>query len=1403
MADFGWAFVKGNLVSSSAPPSGAVQYNDGNNKFAASGDLIFISGSTSQLNLTGNLDVVGDVSASTFYGDGSNLSGITTTPAGADTQIQYNNAGNWGASTNLTFDGSTLNLTGTLNVSGTLAVNELVVNVENRNVINISATGSTQFGDSTDDTHIFTGSMSISASSNPLKLYGIQAGTPPNTSSYLALDSNYNLVLTSAAGQSSGGTIGEAEDGTYTDGLFADFLASTPIGTAIDKFNEILKIIVPGPAPSVDRINYTNTSGVETKLSFETQLQAPTDYVNVGSTGSFTSPPAGPPAIDEQYTAIASGEDYRLGVYNGTQEITGVINFNVSEQLKSTEVNYSHDAFGNAESGSLKLYLNETLLHTLNLDGFAGAGNPNTGSASDLNASGSGFFDVSVSASATDQNGSTYDIFQHRTAKFVIDPNDQNKGWNYAKIEHEYGNVTYVTNFVQWFNDTDASSQAMSVSNPRVTFTGNGSKFLSGVEYFRSASLEYNADVNNAYKYTYPTGNVLTFNRFSNVDPISAQSLPATDGTDLYNKVFRITGSTVTNDDTMLADSTTISINLTHPLKTNLSSTGSVNVDGILIYNMDSSNSNTEENFEIEDYRIISDNYNSQVDVTASSNQWNSENHMTSSGAHGYTDGLIFYDSKLYAPSKAPRSNNGDFASLTNGPSGNPDYSSIITGTRTFYRKIQNTSASDSVYDLKIISTKSTKINSNSLLTDNVKFSVKIPGATGWMVISSNFVYGSISDGHGALIAGASDNSNTGTNDTGDSDHCITFGTASIPPLGYAVIKIEADASWEGYFETLQFQLGASDVSAPTQAPVLDDLDLDDTAGVYAKLSFGVSGSLSDYSNVTGSSIGGNLNDYNINEPYPDDNDDRRGIFKAFEVMGGTLNEDVASNGSNYTANSFFNAYTGSLVLEVNGVEVSTLSLDSSLSSLNNLSSNTGFSLSAVSFSTTTDGIPDYNKPYRTGTYSIGTTLQNKGWNYARVIHRVGASDTTTNYVDWVVDPSGSTAPMSFSNASLSDFGHTDVYYQSGIGYFASRPTASYEFIASEVYSNVYNSSPSAIYSTSTNSAVTSVRISGSGVNTQVVSNTATPLPNLNGNPGCQSADIDVTGSILFNSLTSIKDGLSLFTNYTTTTKFDIVHPLKSRVITTTLSKTNFMVYSGSLGSTNLNTDEHFGLETYRIVSGNYANQSDVTSSSNVWDSSISMNDASSYPEYADGLVTVNGYVISPTKIGDSGNTENVGDGGTLQAPPGNPDYSSVGLSENIRTYYRYFKNNSGTLQASGLTISLYGDATLVPTTDSVGANKNVMVEIKVPYDPSYTGGSDKSTGWCDIAQPLDDQLDPKDDGFGLYINTLDTTIDSGGATNTLNFFSSGIYSNQYFVVKITAHKDWTGYITQVGMVYA
>ena len=89
-----------------------------------------------------------------------------------------------------------VNLTGALNVSGTINANELNINVINKNVINLDASGSTKFGDSTDDTHVFTGSAFFSSSTNPLQLRGLRATSASSSYHYLALDSNYNVILT-------------------------------------------------------------------------------------------------------------------------------------------------------------------------------------------------------------------------------------------------------------------------------------------------------------------------------------------------------------------------------------------------------------------------------------------------------------------------------------------------------------------------------------------------------------------------------------------------------------------------------------------------------------------------------------------------------------------------------------------------------------------------------------------------------------------------------------------------------------------------------------------------------------------------------------------------------------------------------------------------------------------------------------------------------------------------------------------------------------------------------------------------------------------------------------------------------------------------------------------------------
>ena len=121
-------------------------------------------------------------------------------------------------------------------------------------------------------------------------LTSASAGTA-TTSSFLALNASNQIVLTSSVGGGgSNGTIGPAEDGDYTDGLFTDFTPTTLVGIPIDRFNEVLKILAPTPAPNVRSINEEVTDGVTAKLSFGSSFPV------AGYTSSATA--AGFDAVD-------------------------------------------------------------------------------------------------------------------------------------------------------------------------------------------------------------------------------------------------------------------------------------------------------------------------------------------------------------------------------------------------------------------------------------------------------------------------------------------------------------------------------------------------------------------------------------------------------------------------------------------------------------------------------------------------------------------------------------------------------------------------------------------------------------------------------------------------------------------------------------------------------------------------------------------------------------------------------------------------------------------------------------------------------------------------------------------------------------------------------------------------
>jgi len=1208
-------------------------------------------------------------------------------------------------------------------------------------------------------------------------------------------------TYTASAGTGSGGdgTIGPAEDGTYADGLFTDFTSGTLIGVPVDRFNEVLKILAPSPAPNLRSINELVADGVTAKLSFGSSYPV-AGYTSSGDAAGFT-------AVDRasSYGPSTAGSNIRLGVYSNEQNVSGVLNYDVAESISNSYLAYASGAFGNAESGSLKLELNGEVIHTVNLATFDGAGNPNTGSAQSLNSDGSGFTNVSVTASSFDGNGAEWYLFKHRTARYLMESASMKVGWNYARVVHTFGAVNYNTNYIEWINDPSGAVDDLAISQPRIEdIFLTGSKYLSGVEYNTNATASYKADILNMYRNVYPaSGNPISFTVTNSSTP-SAQSVPDIAASENNTKILGITGSlnVNANTNTLLSGAITANVTVTHPLKATISNTGSATTgNGFLVDNRTLASTNLIENFHDESFRKTSGSYDNQDSVNADVSVWDSQNHMTGGGATGHTDGLLYFNQRLYSPVDADIPIAGNFSILSNVESGQPNYSGI-TGTRTFFRVLTNSSGAD-IRDLKITSTKvGSSYSSTNLDADEIRFFIKNPGSTEFMNVRNNFTYGNVDFNDGALINGATDNNNT--TGIGNSVHCVTFGTASVANGEQVMVKIEADASWEGYISTLSFQLGASDVAAPTEAPALDDVDANNSGVSDARLSFGTSNVVTNYSNATGSSI--SLTDFDSNALY-DLSGDRRGVLGSLQKITGELNEDVAANTPNYVANAFKDAFTGSLVLEVNGTEVHTLDLSSTLNVINDdfNSNDSGFSVSAVDFSETTDGIPDFRKTYRTGSYEVGTSDQNLGWNYARVIHRIGTNDTTTNYVQWVVDTDSNA--LNSGSLSLSNFNHHDVYYQSGIGYFASRPSGSYIYSASNVYRNVYQNGTAISFPTTTNCSISNIRISGSGIHTTSSAASSLALGFLNNTANCHTKDIEVTGTVLLDSLTSISGGLGVFSDSDVAVTSQIIHPLKATLSTTQLSKTSFMVYSGALGSTSIGGAEYFGLERFRIVSGNYLSQSNVTGTANTWDSANSVNDAGTYPSYADGLVSANGYLVSPLQIGNAGDTRNVADGGSLQAPASNPNYSS--LTNATRAYYRYFYNNSG-LAKSTFKIKLYGDANLVAkggafNVGTLGANKNINVEVKVPFDPAFTGLDDTSTAWGDAIRPYAAGDQPITDGVGILNlggSDLNQTVGASGREIPIQLQSRQVRSTQYFVVKISAHKDWTGYLSRIEIDY-
>ena len=1342
-----------------------------NHNAGLSGSLTKLIDGTSYLIAGDNVSITTQSNGSikiTAAGGGSGGSG---SPGGSNTQVQFNDELSFGGNANFTFN----------KTSNTLSVTSVTGSIIKFNKL----TGSL--------TNVEDGTSYLIAGDNIS----------------ITTQSNGSIVITgSASGGSGATTIGNAEDGTYTDGLFTDFAPTTEIGTAIDRFNEVLKSLAPSPAPDLDDVNALNT-GTAVLLSFGSsndQSSATPAYISVAGSAGISS------AVDVNgsYAVVTSSNNIRLGAFDGDTHISGVLNADVVANSQGNDVqNYPAFSFGNGETGVLRLNVNGTTIKEIDFTvDLIGSGTSGIGTGSHLDANGSGFNFFSTATTGTFSNGNEFASFKHRTGQFVVASGSQRRGWNYARVLHVKTGSTSTTNYIEWVNDDNNDS--LSSAGNSIDFEGSGSIHLSGIEYFRSGSAQYKVRVLNAYKYVYDN-NDITFTTSTggslNTSPsfsIANQSKPtiSTGDGETHTKTLHITGSTNITATQMLNGSITAGVNVTHPFKSNLSNAGQASDEGILIYNRTNNSTNTLETFRREDFRIISGTYNTQASLTDSGNVWNSTKHMTASNG-GHTNGLQFFNQRLYSPTNTL--NGGNFSTFSNGPLENPNYSGL-SGQRTFYRWFRNTTGSTQYdFTIDIDGSGTTIVNAATALnSERIRAFVKFPSngtrETGWLDLATEFVLDNYADNHGAHTA----NGSLTFDSSLDALNYVTLGTVGIGNNEYIGLRIEADESWTGYISqiTVSFGAGTGTISA---VPDLDDLDCNDT-GVTAALSFGSSKSLTGYTN-SGTAAGFSAIDLNgTYQVESDSNNLRRGVFDKTTIIEGDLNEDVSAISPDYPANSFSDANSGSLVLEVNGANLHSVELTGSYNLVGagepgsgtgtSFTGNSGFfNISVWRPAEFDNEVPYFLEIYRTARFRVHTNDQRDGWNYARVKHVGSWGTRQTNYVEWINDSESQNNNVSSAGDTITQFGDDDIFHLSGVKYFVN-PTGSIETRVSNIYKNIYSTSTSAVSLTSlTNANAISIVQTGLGItSTKTENDGASALQTLNTNANSQNEVLHVTGTIQFSQAASLSGSFQSamgINNLSCGSRITFVHPIKDDYLIPAQTTTNMLVYSASDNSTH-NT-EYFNGEKYRIQSGTFATQNSITAATHTWSSTGSLNDNSSFPGYYSGLMVYGGLLISPIAGGAAGKFRNKHEGsnaGIFEGPNDNVDYSSLG--EDTREYFRYFENTSSN-DLARFAITLRGDAEIVSRATSKGANKNCTIELKVPGKNEFVDLA--------VAFSVGAGDTPGQEGDGCLSGTLISTITTGGVLNEVNFGTNSVLGTgsgpDAIVMRITAHKNWTGYISQ------
>ena len=596
-------------------------------------------------------------------------------------------------------------------------------------------------------------------------------------------------------------TIGAAEDGDYTDGLFTDFTPTTPIGTPIDRFNEILKFLVPPPAPTLSDWSGSKSGTLAAgKLSFSSG----SPIAGATYTGADTAP-VNPIGVDGLWSA--SGKRINIAPFNGG-DLTGVLNYQVPVHTGVPTPAYAAQSFSDADKGYLHMFVNGSTVSSASVDLSI--------LSSNILGATSGF-NLSAATSSKFPGGDPFENFWNRTGTWTLKSDNSllGYGYNYVLVKHE--NLTPPGTFSRTLSRfefvVDHNTDATSISSPSITsYLFSGTKYLSGVNFYTSGYVNYDVTIDNLYRNTYyPYSDALSFTDQSGtsiLDVTATRYLAISSGNELKQLMLSnadqeggsMTFSVYSSGRRRIFQNVGLGVTAKRTVQS-ISSGGNAFVNNVLLDNVSSSSTALYEGFDDENYRL-KNSLSYDTYGTILTNIWDSYQSLIG-GTAGWTDGLQVIGGNLVYPTT-------DYSSagslLVNPNFGNTqvNYTSA-SGDRIYTRYFRQVSPTTGNFTMVINGSSGTFVPLTTSLTgNNIHVELKAPGSaaaeTGWLDCYNDFATGQWNDGDGSR------NSTAGAGRSFGVSWGLTIGTKNTANTsGYMLLKITVGSSFSGTISDITF----------------------------------------------------------------------------------------------------------------------------------------------------------------------------------------------------------------------------------------------------------------------------------------------------------------------------------------------------------------------------------------------------------------------------------------------------------------------------------------------------------------------------------------------------------------------------------------------------------------------